>query len=152
MRMLFAVCLLLVSSLAAAAEGPMGGTSTWSRNAGLSQAPGEAPKSSVIDVTKDDGTNLAWSMTVVGQDGTSQTAGWSGAYDGKPRPVQGGGTAAFTKVAGNATKVVFAEDDGSTGEETCVLSAKRKRMTCKGVSKPKNAQSVSYLAVYDRIR
>ncbi len=47
-----------------------------------------APKSQVLQITKDDGTALEWTVTVVTADGKTDQKSWSGAYDGKLRPVE----------------------------------------------------------------
>jgi hypothetical protein len=150
MRKLITAAVLLVPVAAFAADGPLTGPSTWTRNATESKTAGEAPKSQVLKVTKDDGTNLAWSMTWVDPKGKTQKMSWSGAYDGKERPAKGGGAASFTKGSENSTKVSYKEKDGSTGEETCTVSSDKKKMTCKGTVKGKDGKSVDYTDVYDR--
>ncbi|MDB5366621.1 MAG: hypothetical protein JWM77_2548 [Rhodospirillales bacterium] len=150
MRKLMTAAMLLLPIAAFAADGPLTGPSTWTWNAKESKTAGEAPKSNVLKVTKDDGTNLAWSMTSVDAKGKTRKMSWSGAYDGKERPAKGGGAAAFTKGNDGSTKVAFKEKDGSTGEETCTVSSDKKKMTCKGTMKSKDGKSADYTDVYDR--
>jgi hypothetical protein len=150
MRKLIAAAMLLLPWTAFAADGPMTGPSTWTWNPKESKSSAETPKSMVLKITKDDGTNLAWTMTVVDPKGKTHKSSWSGAYDGKERPAKGGGAAAFTKNSDGSTKIAFKEKDGGGGEETCSVSSDKKKMTCKGTMKSKDGKTAEYTDVYDR--
>jgi hypothetical protein len=148
-----AALLLLLPIVAYAAEGPFTGPATWTWNASQSKtADANAPtKSMVLKITRDDGTNLAWLLTVVDAKGATHKMSWSGAYDGKERPAKGGGgAAAFTKGGDGSIKIAFKEKDGSTGDETCTVSSDRKKMTCNGTVKGKDGRTVDYTDIYDR--
>jgi hypothetical protein len=152
MRRLLITASLLAPVAAFAAEGPMSGPATWTWNAKESAVPAGSPppKSQVLKVTKDDGTNLAWSMTAVDAKGKTNKMSWAGAYDGKERPARGGGAAAFSKGNDGSTKIAYKDPAGGTGEETCTVSSDKKKMTCKGKMTGKDGKSTDYTDVYDR--
>ncbi len=150
MQKILITAALLLPVAAFAAEGPMTGPATWTWNAKESKTAGEAPKSQVLKVTKDDGKNLAWTMTSVDAKGKTHKMSWSGAFDGKERKASNGGTAAFTKGSDGATKIAFKESNGGTGEESCTISSDKKKMTCAGKMTGKDGKSAEYTDVYDR--
>lgn len=127
-------------------------TETWTWNAKESTLPAgmPAPKSQVMKITEKGDKAVNWTMTTVGTDGKKQVMSWSGAYDGKDRPVKGGGTAALTKDADGTTNVSWKDKDGSTGAEKCTLSSDKKKMTCKGSVKMKDGKSADFTDVMDR--
>jgi hypothetical protein len=149
-NILLTASLLLLPVVAFAAEGPMTGPATWTWNAKESKTAGEAPKSMVLKVTKDDGTHLAWSMTATDTKGKVNKMSWTGAYDGKERPAKGGGVAAFSKGSDGSTKIAYKDPAGGTGEEICTVTGDKKKMTCEGTMKGKDGKSADYTDVYDR--
>lgn len=154
MRHALITAALLLPATAFAADAGMTGPATWTRNASESTlaAGMAAPKSQVLKITRDDGKNLAWSMTTVGADGKKHVASWTGAYDGKDRPVKGGGTAALSKDADGTTNVVLKDKDGSVATEKCTFSSDAKKMTCKGSVKLKDGKTADYVDVMDRTK
>jgi hypothetical protein len=148
MRILLVTALLL-PGIAIAADAP--GTATWTWNAKESTMPAgmPMPKSQVLKITKDDGKTFAWTMTTVGADGKTQKLSWSGAYDGKERPVKGGGSASFTKT-GDVMNISWKEKDGTVGTESCTTSSDKKKMTCKGSMKMKDGKTAEFTDVMDR--
>src|SRR3954454_1335292 len=82
-----------------------------------------APKSEKLVILDDKDSSLKWRASGVGPDGKPFNESFSGAFDGKPYPVKGGGefvTGAFTRGA-DGVKIEWKMKDGSTATETSTM-------------------------------
>ncbi|GIL39167.1 hypothetical protein [Roseiterribacter gracilis] len=154
MRILLLAAALLLPVAASAGDTMVGGPSTWTWNAKESTLPpgSPAPKSQVMNVTKDDGTTVDWTITAVTADGQTTSKSWSGPFDGKLRPVQGrdGVSVGFGPAGKNAYLVKWEMTNGATGTETCTRSNGGKKITCKCSAKLPDGKTIDYVDVLDR--
>jgi len=114
----------------------------WTLNEAESHYPPGLPemKDHHISVTKDDGTNLAYSdsLTVGGK---PISASFDGAYGGKPVTMSSGQvTRVYHDKTGFHDK--WTGPDGSSGTDRCVFTADGKRMNCTARFKGKGQKTM----------
>lgn len=143
------LCAALAASAASAEESPFVGRWHWNR-AQSTLPPGEpAPKDVVSDISRADGTSVAWSVTIVTPDDQRHIVTFEADPAGDAQ--HGIDTTASARMADETLQAMFNGPAGRSDTQTCAVSANRKQMTCKGVMSDGQGHSVSYVDVYDRI-
>ncbi|TMQ16809.1 MAG: hypothetical protein E6K82_22850 [Candidatus Rokuibacteriota bacterium] len=143
------LCGALAASAGYAQDSPFVGRWHWNR-AQSKLPPGEpAPKDVVSEVSRADGTSVAWSVTIVTPDDERHVVTFEADPAGDAQ--HGSDTTASARMADETLQATFNGPAGRSDTQTCMVSANRKQMTCKGVLSDGQGHSVSYVDVYDRM-
>lgn len=125
--------------------------SVWRLNVAASEFGSEpAPKVEELTVVKNTPSALRWKMHEVGSDGTTHEMSWSGAPDGKARPVTGGAPGEMASFSGNTMH--FVEPDGSVSNGSYTLSSDGKVWTHTWTDTTKDGHAEKRKMVFDRVR
>jgi hypothetical protein len=143
----------LLAGMGAAYAGPAY-EGEWTLNVAESKYPPGFPeiKDHHMQVTKDDGTHLAYTDNFTIGDQPPSHVSYDGAYDGKPYKTSDGQMMAYFKTK-TGYRDQYTAPNGTKGKDKCDFSADGKRMTCHGQFTPPGAkQPVTFLEVWDKTK
>jgi hypothetical protein len=152
---------ILVSGFIASAAIADGGKytsqeGTWKLNVGETMIPSngfKAPIDELLEVTKDDGTVLEYTVHTITQHGLVPGARFKGAYDGKQYPSGAGPTTvSYAHLSETSYKDVVMLVDGGTITEIGTIMQNGKKMKLEGKFEPKTGTAYEYLLVYDKVK
>jgi hypothetical protein len=151
LTILAATIALMVS---AAAARPVSIEGRWRLNPKETETlPGEeAPAELIMAITKDDGKNFNWTVTVRMPDGAAGSTSFAGAIDGKPYAIAGkpGSTSAFSWQPDGTLKQVSEQPAGFV-VEICEFSGGMKKMECSARQTDKKGRVMTYVESFDRM-
>ena len=147
--LVIAICTTLAAGAASAEDNPFVGRWHWNR-AQSTLPPGEpAPKDVVNEISRADGTSIAWSVTIVTPDDVRHVVEFQADPAGDAQ--HGIETRASARMADATLQATFNGPDGHSDTQTCTVSADRTQLTCKGTVTDGQGRSASYVDVYDRM-
>ena len=126
----------------------------WTLNVAESKYPPGFPNihDHHMQVTKDDGTHVAYTDNFTVGDQPPAHSSYDGAYDGKPYKTSDGQMMAYFHTA-TGYRDEYTAPNGTKGKDACDFSADKKRMTCHGqFTPPGAAQPVTFLEVWDKTK
>jgi len=105
-----------------------------------------------MEVTKDDGTHIAYTDNFTVGNNPPAHSSFDGAYDGKPYKTSDGQMMAYFHTP-TGYRDEYTSPNGTKGKDACDFSADKKRMTCHGEFTPPGAtQPVTFLEVWDKTK
>ena len=103
-----------------------------------------------MEVTKDDGTSLKYTATVVVK-GQTMTQGYDGAYDNKPRALGNGETLAYRHVSADTYASIRRDAKGIVLERSkCTVSADGQKRSCHIWLAMPGAKPITFDEAFDR--
>ncbi len=125
---------------------------SWLRNKTESKIPAGSftPIDEPMVVTKDDGTNLSFTIYMMSPDGLVPGTIFEGIYDGKPYTF-GKDTLAFAHVSPTSYRIEIKSGDGASATELVTFSANNTRMRAEGKRTEKSGKTYDYVQIWDRI-
>jgi hypothetical protein len=145
-RLIFAVLATAIPALAAAQTGfPMG---TWILDKMGSRAM--AAQSQILEIIKDDGKALSFTLRQVGVDGSTTLIQWNGVYGAPPRPVQGSAlTFGVAHGSDGSILITGQQPDGDKFEEVCRIAPNKRHFQCDGTKSIRDGTRSTYTEVFD---
>lgn len=143
-----ALSALPLGALAQSGKAPA--PSTWKLNLHASDFGGTPkPTSTTTRLLANSDTSLHWRQTITDSHGTV-THSWSGAPDGKLRPILGGKGEKFSMTKDGTFHVD--ESDGSTIDGTILTAEDAKSYTETATLRTKDGQEQRLKLIYDRVK
>ncbi|MBY0508656.1 MAG: hypothetical protein K2P94_00755 [Rhodospirillaceae bacterium] len=154
--MRFAVLFVLVAltGFAHAAESYVSQKGEWIRNKAETKIPADGfkPIDTPMVVSKDDGTELKFTIYVMTNEGLQPGITFEGAYDGRAYPFGKGTTLAFTHVSPNSFRTELKSADGSSQTELVTFIANNTKMRFEGKRTEKTGKTYEYVEVWDKMQ
>lgn len=154
--MRFAVLFVLVAlaGFAHAAESYVSQKGEWIRNKAETKIPADGfkPIDTPMVVSKDDGTELKFTIYVMTNEGLQPGITFEGTYDGRPYPFGKGTTLAFTHVSPNSFRTELKSADGSSQTELVTFIANNTKMRFEGKRTEKTGKTYEYVEVWDKMQ
>ncbi len=129
---------------------------TWKLNLAETAIPPHGfkpPADELLEVTKDDGKAIEYTVYTLTSHGLMPGARYVGAYDGKQYPSGAGPTTiSYERLSPASYKDVVVLIDGGTITEIGTFSDNGKKMHLKGNFAPKSGAAYEYTLVYDRVK
>jgi hypothetical protein len=143
------LCAALTASFAGAESSPFVGRWHWNRTQST-LPPGEpAPNDLTSEISRADGHQVTWSVTIVTPDGRPHVVTFDAAPDGESHRISSD-TTASVRLTGDTLQATFKGPAGQSDAQTCTVSADQQQLTCRGVLTDGNGQTVNYVDVYHR--
>jgi hypothetical protein len=148
---LLILALLAGAVLAMAADDAGFPTGKWLLDKAGSQAV--AAKSQILEIIKDDGKTLSFSIHQIESDGSASLLKWNGDYGAEPRPVEGR-TITFAVAHGPDGSILISghQPDGGRFQEVCRVAPNKRHFHCDGTKWARDGEQSTYLEVYDLVQ
>jgi hypothetical protein len=109
-----------------------------------------AAQSQTLEIIKDDGKSLSFSLHQIGVDGSATLLRWNGAYGAPPRPVRGSALT-FGVAHGSDGSILISGHQPNDGkfEEVCRVAPNKHHFQCDGTRWASDGKRTTYVEVFD---